>query len=443
MRRLVVVAACLGALWCAPGAFAANWCGSGETNVDRPDAVTAQQVHAIVVLPVDAPDTFPDDANRLQNDVDSIDGWWAGQDPTRLPRWDLATFPGGSCLDISFVRLPDPAATYSFASGGQASNAFSRIGGYLSTHGFSNEYKDYLVYGDGFGSPSDIVCGTGEGDFDQGAGYAMVWLRTCQDDPPTPPSDAVAAHELLHALGGVPPGAPNACTPANDPLGEADTAHTCDSPTDILYPLDSGQPLAARTLDLNHDDYYGDVGGVWNLQQSVFMHTVGVAPVPLAVAMAGAGIVRSDVPGVDCTAGCTTQWDLGWHVTLTPTPTASTRFVRWTGDCSGSDVCALTLDAARSVTAVFGPRHVPVRVRVSGKGKVACVPRCSPAFPAGIALRLTAHAAKGWRFTGWKGGACTGKALVCRPTTDAAVTAHATFAKKPAAKKSKKRRATR
>ena len=39
MRRLVVLAACFGALWCAPGAFAANWCGSGETTVDRPDLV--------------------------------------------------------------------------------------------------------------------------------------------------------------------------------------------------------------------------------------------------------------------------------------------------------------------------------------------------------------------------------------------------------------------
>src|SRR6185437_2176628 len=100
------------------------------------------------------------------------------------------------------------------------------------------------------------------------------------------------------------------------------------------------------------------------------------------------------------------------------------------------DICTLTLTAAKSVTALFGPNKVPVRVRVSGKGKVACYPYCSLSFPAGTALRLTPHAAKGWRFTGWT-GACKGKALVCRPTTDAAVTAHATFVKKPVAKKPK------
>ncbi|HVW87978.1 MAG TPA: hypothetical protein VHC01_00800, partial [Gaiellaceae bacterium] len=152
MRRLVVLAACFGALWCAPGAFAANWCGSGETQTDRPDLVMGQQVHAIVALPADAPDTFVDDANRLQNDVDSMNAWWVTQDPTRVPRWDVATFPTGTCLDVSFVRLPDPAATYSVATGGVASSTFSRISGYLQSAGFSNAGKDYLVYADGFGA---------------------------------------------------------------------------------------------------------------------------------------------------------------------------------------------------------------------------------------------------------------------------------------------------
>jgi hypothetical protein len=426
VRRLVVLAACFGALWCAPGAFAANWCGSGETNVDRPDLVTAQQVHAIVALPADAPDTFVDDANHLQNDVDSIDAWWTGQDPSREPRWDVATFPAGSCLDISFVRLPDPAATYSVSTGPQASDTFTRIGSYLSSAGFSDTGKDYLVYADGFGASSDEVCGTGSGVFDQGRGFAMVWLRACGV-----PTDAVAAHELLHAFGALPDGAPHACP--------GDSAHPCDSPTDVLYPYASGAPLTSYVLDFNHDDYYDHSGSWDDIQDSVFLHLLNVPAVPLTVAVSGGGAVQSDEPGVDCTTSCASQWDPGWHVGLVPVPNAGRRFVRWTGDCTGTGVCTLTLEAAKSVAAVFGPRLVPVRVRVSGNGKVACYPECSPSFPAGTALRLTAHAAKGWRFTGWT-GACKGKALVCRPTTDAAVSAHATFAKKPVAKKPKKKR---
>jgi hypothetical protein len=423
VRRLVVLAACFGALWCAPGAFAANWCGSGETTVDRPDLVTAQQVHAVVALPADSPDTFVDDANRLQNDVDSITSWWAGQDPTRVPRWDTASFGGASCLDISFVRLPDPASSYSVATGSQASATFSRIGGYLSSAGFSNPGKDYLVYVDGFGAASDQVCGTGSGEFDQGAGYAMVWLQACGV-----PTDAVGAHELLHAFGALPAGAPHACP--------GDSGHPCDSPTDVLYPYASGVPLTSYVLDFNHDDYYGH-SGTWNdIQDSVFLHLLNVPEVPLTVAVTGGGLVRSDVPGVDCTSSCASQWDPGWHVALTPLPPSSKRFIRWTGDCSGNGDCLLTLAAAKSVTAVFGPRYVPVRVGVTGKGKVSCLPGCSSNFPAGTFLRLTAHAAKGWKFVRWT-GACAGTRLLCQPKTDAAVVARAVFVKKPAVKKPK------
>ena len=430
MRRLVVLAACFGALWCAPGALAANWCGSGETAADRPDLVTAQQVHAVVALPADSPDTFVDDANRLQNDVDSITSWWAGQDPTRVPRWDIASFGGVSCLDISFVRLPDPASSYSVTTGSQASVTFSRIGGFLSSAGFSNPAKDYLVYVDGFGAPTDQVCGTGAGQFDQGGGFAMVWLQACGV-----PTDAVGAHELLHAFGALPAGAPHACP--------GDSGHPCDSPTDVLYPYASGAPLTSYVLDFNHDDYYGHSGSWNDIQDSVFLHLLNVPAVPLTVAVTGGGLVRSSIPGVDCSGTCTSQWDPGWQVDLTPYPPAARRFIRWEGGCTGATPdCTLTLAAAQSVTAVFGPRFVPVRVGVTGHGKVVCYPDCSPRFPAGTALRLTAHALKGWKFLRWS-GACTGTALVCRLPTDAAVTAHATFKKLPVKKpKAKKRRAT-
>ena len=47
----------------------------------------------MVVVPSDSPDTFAADANRLADDVASIESWWQGQDSTRIPRFDNATFP--------------------------------------------------------------------------------------------------------------------------------------------------------------------------------------------------------------------------------------------------------------------------------------------------------------------------------------------------------------
>jgi hypothetical protein len=410
-KALVALLAC-GALWSAPGAFAAGWCGDAVTPTDRADVLTGRQVHPIVVLPSDAPDLFATDATRIADDIASADTWWRGQDATRAPRWDKAQFAGGTCLDISFVRLTEP--TSSFAGAG-AGPSFNRIAAALLTAGLGNSYKKYVVYFDG-PSVQEDVCGTGGGDFARGPSYAMVWLGGCPDVP----SDAIATHELLHALGALPDGAPHAC-----PVAQG--RHPCDSPADILYPFSNGDPLAALVLDVNHDDYYAHAGAWNDLQDSFWLEHLDAPKVNLGVVLSGgAGEIESDVPGVDCTAACTTQWDSGSLVALTALPGKNDRFVRWAGACSGSGDCPLELAGDATATAVFGPLRIAVRTATTGKGKVVCTPRCSKSFTAGDRLALRAVAAKGWRFTGW-GGACAGKRLTCTPATDFPVSVRATF----------------
>lgn len=67
----------------------------------------------------------------------------------------------------------------------------------------------------------------------------------------------------------------------------------------------------------------------------------------------GGGSVSSMPAGIDCGATCMADFALGTMVTLTATPSGDSAFVGWSGDCSGSGACAVTLDAARSVTATF------------------------------------------------------------------------------------------
>ena len=130
MHKVLALGVFVVALWLAPGALAAGWCGGGdEVGTDRPDIVTAQQVHAVVAIPSDAADPFATDAGRLADDVTSMLTWWQGQDPTRIPRFDQATFPGGNCLDITFVRLPQTGAAYTALA---ANGAFSSIAGTLA-----------------------------------------------------------------------------------------------------------------------------------------------------------------------------------------------------------------------------------------------------------------------------------------------------------------------
>jgi hypothetical protein len=223
-------------------------------------------------------------------------------------------------------------------------------------------------------------------------------------------------------LGALPAGAPHPCP--------GDSAHPCDAQlVDVLSPQTDGRPLQQQVLDVNHDDYYAHSGTWDDLQDSRWLSHLDTPQVPLSVAMSGgAGRVSSDQPGLDCTVVCTTQWDQGTIVTLQATPAAGRRFVRWAGACTGPS-CTVTLSQAQSVTAVFGPLTIPLKVTAVGRGSVKCTPVCAKAFPAGDPLTLRAVPAKGWKFAGWSAG-CKGTQLVCRPATGKALTVRATFRRK-------------
>ena len=407
MRRLLFLAAVVGALWLAPGALAGGWCGSGEQMTNRPDTVTGRQIRAVVAIPADGADTFQVSAGQIADDVASFSAWWTGQDPTRVPRFDLADFSGISCLDIGFLRLAEPASAIT-----SASVLFNAVINGLGTD-VNRVYAKELVYYDGPSAETD-VCGVGGGSF-TGPGVAVVIPAGC----PGVPTDTVAAHELLHALGAVPAGAPHACP--------GDSGHPCDSTTDILYPYTRGEPISQKVLDFGHDDYYGHSGSWNDIQDSGWLRHLDTPQESLALTLAGAGTVTSDVPGVNCTASCTTQWDQGSTVDLSANPGDTTRFVGWKGGtCTGPTGCLLTLNAPAAETAVFGPLTIPVKTSVAGKGRVACTPRCSTTFAAGRSLTLTAVPAKGWHFARWSGG-CKGATTICRPATNFAVAVKATF----------------
>jgi hypothetical protein len=409
VRKLAILGVLAGALWLAPGAFAAGWCGSGETATDLPDAVTAQQIHAVVAVPADGADTFAADASALQDDAAAIDTWWRSQDPTRTPRLDQAVFGASTCLDISFVRLSGTGASYTALG---ASGAFNSIGSELARAG--NPYKDYLVYYDG-PSVETNVCGVGgTRAFDTGLSFAIVLLQGC----PGVPNASIAAHELLHALGAVPPGDPNACP--------GDSGHVCDNTDDVLYPYTAGQALTSLFLDYNHDDYYGHAGSWPDIQDSLWLHRLDLPEEALNLTLNGAGEISSDLPGVACTATCTTQWDQGAALSLTATPASGERFVRWSGGCTGNGVCTLKLDQPEAAHALFGPLRIPLRVTVAGRGSVRCTPTCTKTFAGGAALTMRAVPAKGWKFVRWSGG-CAGTRSTCRPKTDFALSVRATF----------------
>jgi phospholipase C len=80
-----------------------------------------------------------------------------------------------------------------------------------------------------------------------------------------------------------------------------------------------------------------------------------IAPIQLTVNSVGtgAGAVTSTPAGIDCPGSCTANFPKGTAVVLTPTPEAGNTFAGWSGLCTGTGTCKLTLQASSTVTPTF------------------------------------------------------------------------------------------
>lgn len=67
----------------------------------------------------------------------------------------------------------------------------------------------------------------------------------------------------------------------------------------------------------------------------------------------GTGTVTSSPAGVNCGTDCSEMYNHGTMVTLTATPAMGSSFTGWSGGCTGTGTCTVTMDAAKTVTANF------------------------------------------------------------------------------------------
>jgi hypothetical protein len=378
----------------------AAWCGSAASEDRTPNAVAGYPVRWIYAIASDGQDQLASRASSMQADVEAIDAWWRAQDPTRVPRNDLAQFSCGAQLDITSVRLRLSASQLA-----PIDETFASIAGSLIAQGFESRFTKLAVYYDGPIS-DDRLCGQAAGD-GNGFGVAVVYVQSC----PGISSAVVAVHELVHTLGAVPGEAPHNCPPP-------DAGHTCDVTNDLMYPYVDAVPLASLALDPGRDDYYGH-GGAWlDVQDSPWLVQLD-RQVPFDLTITGPGAVAADVPGLQCSRSCTTTWNADTELELAATPRPGAKLVRWGGVCSGTLSCRVTVSEGAGVSALFAPSTYRMSVTVAGKGTIRssragidCRPRCAASFSSYVPLKLTAKPAKGWRFGRW-GGACRGTRPVC------------------------------
>lgn len=136
----------------------------------------------------------------------------------------------------------------------------------------------------------------------------------------------------------------------------------------------------------------------------------------------GTGYVRSSTSSFQCGVLCTATfppsiYGTAWSVTLAALPDPGSFFVGWSGSCTGTATCKLTMTTSRWVTATF-ERGGGIVVTKFGLGTVASSPAklncpissndpCMTWFKSGTVVTLTATPPRGKRFIRWA-GACNG-----------------------------------
>ncbi|HWF36275.1 MAG TPA: beta-propeller fold lactonase family protein [Solirubrobacteraceae bacterium] len=83
--------------------------------------------------------------------------------------------------------------------------------------------------------------------------------------------------------------------------------------------------------------------------------TVASAPAVLAVAKTGtgSGTVTSSPGAINCGPICSASLPFGTEVALTAKPAHGSEFAGWSGACTGTSTCSVTMSANRAVTASF------------------------------------------------------------------------------------------
>ena len=148
----------------------------------------------------------------------------------------------------------------------------------------------------------------------------------------------------------------------------------------------------------------------------------------MTLTKAGTGSGTVTGPGIDCGSDCTEAYASGTAVTLTASPATSSNFSGWSGACTGTGGCTVTMSAAKSVTASFSLKTYPITATANpvAGGTVTCTP--NPVTHGGGST-CTATPKTGYSFTAFS-GACTGASCALTNVTEAkSVTAN--FASRP------------
>lgn len=99
--------------------------------------------------------------------------------------------------------------------------------------------------------------------------------------------------------------------------------------------------------------FTSDCSYIDHLKVTIY-YTVTTNTLSVAKSGTGTGTVTSSPAGISCGSTCSKSYAGGTSVTLSATPAIGSKFISWSGDCTGTaTTCTVKMDKAKSVTANF------------------------------------------------------------------------------------------
>jgi YD repeat-containing protein len=156
---------------------------------------------------------------------------------------------------------------------------------------------------------------------------------------------------------------------------------------------------------------------------------------------AGSGTVTSNPAGINCGTDCQEAFNFNTQVSLTAAPATGSTFGGWSGACSGTEACTVTMNGDKTVTASFGQQasqEYSLTIEKTGTGNgvvtsspagINCGSDCEEAYSKVQKVKLTAKADANSIFAGWTGGGCAGS-KTCSTNVDGDITVAASFTAK-------------
>ena len=147
-----------------------------------------------------------------------------------------------------------------------------------------------------------------------------------------------------------------------------------------------------------------------------FVLTGSATTFPLTTSVSGSGTITSNPAGIACGTDCSEDYPANAAVTLTATPVAGYSFAGWSGDCTGTGSCVVTMSSSRTVKATFSGSQLfnfkvtrsPNGTVVSDLAGIACGMAnrsCKASFAENSKVTLSAEPKDGFMIKKWNG--CT------------------------------------